>query len=168
MGVKQGDPLSPFIFILAMEAFSSFLMSASEVDFINGISIPNDSPTISNLIFPDDVLIAGDWSDINALNIRRIMRCFAVVSGLNLNFRKSCLYGVDVHVAEVDRLAAVMRCQAGAFPFIYLGIKVSVNMNKIFNWGPVIELFERRVSQWKASTLSVRGRLTAHTYQVSS
>jgi hypothetical protein len=46
-GVKQGDPLSPFIFILAMEALSSFITSVVKSGAIKGISIPNGGPCLS-------------------------------------------------------------------------------------------------------------------------
>ncbi|XP_022031034.2 uncharacterized protein LOC110931974 [Helianthus annuus] len=143
-----------------MEAFSSFVTSASEMGLIRGIPIPNGGPSVSHLIFADDVLIAGEWLQSNARNIRRIMHYFALVSGLRLNYRKSSLYGVGVAMEETEGMAAEIRCQAGVFPFVYLGIKVGANMNKFSNWSPVIDAFEARLSQWKANTLSVGGRLT--------
>ncbi|KAJ0870349.1 putative RNA-directed DNA polymerase [Helianthus annuus] len=68
-GVRQGDPLSPFIFILAMEALSSFLSSASSAGIIKGLSLPNNGPVVSHLIFADDVMLLGTWEEENFTNI---------------------------------------------------------------------------------------------------
>ncbi|XP_021980836.1 uncharacterized protein LOC110876986 [Helianthus annuus] len=48
----------------------------------------------------------------------------------------------------------------GQIPFVYLGITVGVHMNRIANWRPVFEVFESRLSLWKASVLSIGGRVT--------
>ncbi|KAJ0923638.1 putative RNA-directed DNA polymerase [Helianthus annuus] len=159
-GVRQGDPLSPFIFILAMEALSSFMISATSAGIIKGISLPNNGPKVSHLIFADDVMLLGAWEEDNFVNIRRFMRCFFLVSGLKINFHKSCLYGVGTASSECDYMASRLGCNSGSIPFMYLGLKVGGNMNKFNNWSPVIETFEARLSLWKASTLSIGGRTT--------
>jgi hypothetical protein len=80
-GVRQGDPLSRFIFILSMEAFLSFVGKVVSSDIINGVVIPNGVLVLSHLIFADDVILLGEWSRVNAINFKRLVRCFALVSG---------------------------------------------------------------------------------------
>ncbi|KAJ0491418.1 putative reverse transcriptase zinc-binding domain-containing protein [Helianthus annuus] len=53
----------------------------------------------------------------------------------------------------------VLGCRRGAFPFVYLGIKVGANMSRVSNWNPVIEVIKNRLVSWKAKTLSMGGRL---------
>ncbi|XP_071728802.1 uncharacterized protein [Rutidosis leptorrhynchoides] len=62
---------------------------------------------------------------------------------------KSCLYGVGVNSVEIEALARRMGCQAGNFPFIYLGLPIGTNMKKFSDWAPVIEKFKKRLSKWK-------------------
>ncbi|KAJ0911011.1 putative RNA-directed DNA polymerase [Helianthus annuus] len=159
-GVRQGDPLSPFIFILAMEAFSSFMTSASAAGLIKGIQLPNNGPNISHLIFADDVMLLGTWEDESVININRLMRCFFLISGLKINLHKSCLYGIGTTPAENNYMSTLLGCNHGSLPFVYLGLKVGGNMNRYHNWLPVIETFQNRLSLWKATTLSIGGRLT--------
>ncbi|KAJ0445610.1 putative reverse transcriptase zinc-binding domain-containing protein [Helianthus annuus] len=54
----------------------------------------------------------------------------------------------------------MMGCTRGSFPFKHLGLQVGANMNLIKNWDPVVEIFQRRLSLWKAKTLSFGGRIT--------
>ncbi|XP_021974590.1 uncharacterized mitochondrial protein AtMg01250-like [Helianthus annuus] len=85
-GMRQGDPLSPFLFIIGMEAFSCIMKKAIEVNLFHWFISPNEGPTKSHLLFADDALILGEWSSINVLNLARLLRCFHLVSGLKINY----------------------------------------------------------------------------------
>ncbi|XP_022003449.1 uncharacterized protein LOC110900899 [Helianthus annuus] len=102
----------------------------------------------------------GEWSSSNFINMRRILRIFYLCSGLKINLHKSVLCGVGVEDEVIANVAESMGCKAGALPFTYLGIKVGANMNRVSNWEPVVTTFKRRLSKWKANTLSIAGRLT--------
>ncbi|XP_071713350.1 uncharacterized protein [Rutidosis leptorrhynchoides] len=52
-----------------------------------------------------------------------------------------------------------MGCQAGKFPFIYLGLPIGAKMKKLNDWAPVIDKFKKRLSDWKRRTVSYGGRL---------
>ncbi|KAJ0568257.1 hypothetical protein HanIR_Chr06g0294151 [Helianthus annuus] len=57
-------------------------------------------------------------------------------------------------------MAYVIGCNSDNIPLSYLGIKVGANMNRIRNWDPILETFDKRLSVWKAKTMSLGGRLT--------
>ncbi|XP_022024185.1 uncharacterized mitochondrial protein AtMg01250-like [Helianthus annuus] len=141
-GVRQGDPLSPFIFVLAMEAFTCFMNWANNEDAFSGLTLPNNGPTISLLMYADDVLVIGEWKDKNADNLARILRAFFLMSGLKINHSKSTLVGLGVDDQEVERLAGKIRCRKGVVPLTYLGLVVGANMNLYKNWKSVIDLVE--------------------------
>ncbi|XP_022004030.1 uncharacterized mitochondrial protein AtMg01250-like [Helianthus annuus] len=92
--VKEGDPISPFLFVVVMEALSCLIDKAGEVGVFSGIELPNDGPVLSHLFFVDDTLIIGIWNVENATNVVRILRCFYACSGLKINLGKSNLYGL--------------------------------------------------------------------------
>ncbi|KAJ0547939.1 putative RNA-directed DNA polymerase [Helianthus annuus] len=159
-GMRQGDPISPFLFVVAMEALSCLFDKALGIGVISGVQLPNDGPILSHLFFADDALIIGDWSLGNANNIVRILRCFHVCSGLRINLGKSSLFGIGVDAEEVENLAGSVGCKSEFLPFKYLGLKVGANMNRIINWRPVYDVFESRLALWKSSLLSLGGRVT--------
>lgn len=159
-GVRQGDPLAPFLFILAAEGLHQVLESAKNVGVYTGVQLPNDGPLLSHLQYADDAVFFGDWSNQNARNLIRILRCFELASGLRVNLTKSKIYGVSCFATELDVLAKGLNCQTGSFPFTYLGLPIGVPMGHLVYWNSLIEKLRARFSKWKASSLSFGGRLT--------
>ncbi|GKD16416.1 putative RNA-directed DNA polymerase, eukaryota, reverse transcriptase zinc-binding domain protein [Tanacetum coccineum] len=80
-GLRQGDPLSPFLFIIAVEALHVSLQEAKSKGIFEGVNIGSDNVNISHLQFAD---IIGKWSLENAKNLCRILRCFHLASGLKV------------------------------------------------------------------------------------
>ncbi|KAJ0431324.1 putative RNA-directed DNA polymerase [Helianthus annuus] len=130
-GLRQGDPLSPFLFVMAMEALSGIMKAAESTGLFKGIKVTNDGPYLSHLIYADDVMFVGE-----------------------------CIFGIGVSEQVVQEMANRLRCKQGTFPFKHLGILVGANMNLVRNWKSVIEIFRNRLSIWKAKTLSYGGRIT--------
>ncbi|KAF5761365.1 putative RNA-directed DNA polymerase [Helianthus annuus] len=159
-GMRQGDPLSPFLFLIVTEALSFLINKAVEKGLFKGICLPNSGPCVSHLFFADNAIIMGEWSAENVKVVIRILRCFYICSGLKMNIRKSNIYGIGVDHSEVESVAGSIGCKPDGFPFKYLGITVGANMNRICNWRPVYDVFESRLSLWKASGLSIAGRVT--------
>ena len=56
-GIRQGDPLSPYLFLLCVEGFTSLLAKAENDGEIHGASICRGAPKVSNLLFADDSLL---------------------------------------------------------------------------------------------------------------
>ncbi|GJY17363.1 putative RNA-directed DNA polymerase, eukaryota, reverse transcriptase zinc-binding domain protein [Tanacetum coccineum] len=123
-GLRQGDPMSPFLFILAMKGLHALMCKAKTIGLFKGVSIGNNNLCISYLMYANDVIIFGDWSSVNAHNLISILRCFYLISGLKINVQKSNVFGVGVTDAEVSHMAHIIGCGAAKFPFKYLGILV--------------------------------------------
>ncbi|XP_071728387.1 uncharacterized protein [Rutidosis leptorrhynchoides] len=158
-GVRQGDPLSPFLYILAAEGLNILTKAGLERNLFKGIEVGKDKILVSHLQYADDTIFFGEWSHRNAFNLRNILKCFELASGLKVNFSKSYVYGVNVNQADINPVAQHLGCQVGHFPFIYLGIPIGSRMKKVSDWQPVIDKFEKRLSSWKMRSMSVGGRL---------
>ncbi|XP_021980496.1 uncharacterized protein LOC110876640 [Helianthus annuus] len=157
---RQGDPLSPFLFLLVMEAQSSIFCKAGLEGFFKGIQTPNNGLVISHLFYVDDALILRDWDRGNFSNVARCLRIFYVCSGLKINLHKTNLYGLGVDNCDIKDTANVIACNVDNIPLSYLGIMVGPSMNRIKNWESIVEIFDKTLSVWKAKTLSIGGRLT--------
>ena len=157
-GVRQGDPLSPFLFILAMEGLHITMLEAANKGFFQGISMPNNGPVLSHFMFADDVIFLGNSCRSNVVNLTRILRCFHIASGLKVNFSKSKVFGLGVHDDELQNFSSFLKCGNAKVPFTYLGVTVGANMGLIRNWKPVIDKISSKLSIWKGKNLSLGGK----------
>ncbi|XP_071726765.1 uncharacterized mitochondrial protein AtMg01250-like [Rutidosis leptorrhynchoides] len=138
-GVRQGNPLSPYLFILATEGPSLLTKKAIEKRLYKGVEIGTDKVMVSHLQYADDTIFFGDWSKNNAKNLMKLLMCFEKISGLKVNLSKSCLYQVGVSIESVESLASVLGCNMDKFPISYLDLPIGSQMNKVKDWIPFIE-----------------------------
>nr|GEV22981.1 RNA-directed DNA polymerase, eukaryota [Tanacetum cinerariifolium] len=125
-GLRQGDPLSPFLFIIAMEGLHVAMEDAMAAGLYNGCKI--NTVNLSHLFFIDDALFIGEWSRSNIVSLTSILDCFHLISGLKINYHKSNLFGVGVPFDEVILMALITGCNAFSPPFNYLGLPIDCNM----------------------------------------
>lgn len=92
--LRQGDPLSPFLFIMVSEVLSR-MISRAEMRYISGFKISRGGGvTISHFQFVDDTMIICEVDMGQIGYLRCILTCFEVVSGLKINLDKSVLFQV--------------------------------------------------------------------------
>ncbi|GKV25193.1 hypothetical protein SLEP1_g34663 [Rubroshorea leprosula] len=95
-GLRQGDLLSPFLFLIVAEGLNGLMSSAVEKQLYKGVVIGNEGVSVSHLQFADDTIFFGEASEDNIGVIKSIMRTFELSSGLKINFGKSQLIGIGV------------------------------------------------------------------------
>ncbi|GAU36154.1 hypothetical protein TSUD_275130 [Trifolium subterraneum] len=113
-GLRQGDPLSPFLFVLAAEGVHVLMEAKVENHFFTGYNIGTQNPiVVSHLQFADDTLLIGtkSWANVSAL--RAVLVLFEAMSGLKVNFNKSMLVWVNISDSWLQAAANALRCQVG-------------------------------------------------------
>ncbi|GKA84001.1 RNA-directed DNA polymerase, eukaryota, reverse transcriptase zinc-binding domain protein, partial [Tanacetum coccineum] len=158
-GLKQGDPLSPFLFLLIMESLHISMQRVVDAGLFRGIQV-GSSLQVSHLFYADDAVFMGHWSEANIDTILRVLDCFYHASGLRINMLKSKLMGISVSSDKVDQAAKKIGCAILQVPFSYLGSKVGCLMSRIQSWSEIVNNILTRLSKWKLKTLSIGGRLT--------
>ncbi|GJZ78702.1 RNA-directed DNA polymerase, eukaryota [Tanacetum coccineum] len=159
-GLRQGDPMSPFLFILAMEGLHALVSKAVTTGLYKGASIGRGNINVSHLLYTDDAIFVGELSHSNAYNLVCLLQCFYMVSGLKINVHKSKILGVNVLDEEVSSMALVLGCGVAKLPMMYLGVPIGCNMRRCVNWKRVVQKFESMMNRWKDKLLSVGGRLS--------
>ncbi|GJR35202.1 RNA-directed DNA polymerase, eukaryota [Tanacetum coccineum] len=158
-GLKQGDPLAPYLFILIMESLHLSICRLVDNGLFKGIQLPG-SVNISHLFYADDAMLIGEWSDENLKVILYTLKSFFLASGLSINIHKSQLLGVGVPHQVVQQVASSIGCSIMQKQFRYLGVTIGDRMSRNKAWENVIDKLRSRLSKWKVKTLSIGGRLT--------
>ncbi|GJX27561.1 RNA-directed DNA polymerase, eukaryota [Tanacetum coccineum] len=130
-GLRQGDPLSPFLFILVMEGLHMVIENAMSAGRLLGIQVGIDNIAVSHLFYADDAVFLREWNNTNINNIVLLLRCFFLSPGLKINLMKCKLMGVGVSTTKVQHMAATIGCEATTLPFVYLGAPVGENMTRV-------------------------------------
>ncbi|GKV24110.1 hypothetical protein SLEP1_g33762 [Rubroshorea leprosula] len=159
-GLRQGDPLSPFLFLIVAEGLNGLTSSAVEKELYKGVTVGKDAVMVTHLQFADDTIFFGEATEDNIMVIKSIMRSFELLSGLKINFQKSQLMGINVEDGWVSKMAYILCCKEGILPFKYLGIPIGGNHRRISMWQPLLDSFKKKLTRWKGRHLSLGGRIT--------
>ncbi|KAJ9708505.1 hypothetical protein PVL29_000510 [Vitis rotundifolia] len=161
-GLRQGDPLSPYLFILGMEVLSILIRRAVEGGFISGCNVwrgRERAVHISHLLFADDTIVFCEAKKEQLMHLSWILFWFEAASGLKINLAKSEIIPVG-EVEGMDELAVELGCRVGKLPAVYLGLPLGAPNKSISVWDGVEEKMRRRLAAWKHQYLSKGGRIT--------
>ncbi|KAL6185127.1 hypothetical protein ACLB2K_041262 [Fragaria x ananassa] len=130
-GLRQGDSISPYLFLLCAEGLSRMLMYAQSRDFIYGVSIATGAPSINHLFFTDDSFIFMRAEAEECNRIKNILKVYEEANGQQNR--------VDKH----DK---------------YLGLPTEVSYSKVEAFRFVMEKARDKLKSWKYKTLSTAGK----------
>jgi hypothetical protein len=130
-GIRQGDPLSPYLFLLCAEGLSSVLLHAEEVGGIEGVKVCRNAPSVSHLLFADDSLILLKADMNNAISLQQALDSYCAISGQLISVHKSSIYfspntNVDVKVDMCNTL----NINTKAISDKYLGLPAMVGADR--------------------------------------
>lgn len=143
-GLRQGDPLSPFLFLVVMEPLSHLLSHTGNGHFITGFSVgcPVEIPMcVSHLLFGDDTLIFCGADPLQLWHLRGVFVWFQAISGLKINMGKSELVPVG-DVVMVEDIAGILGCKFPSLPMTYLGLPLGSGYKETAVWPGIIEKTE--------------------------
>lgn len=159
-GLRQGDPLSPFLFLIAAEGLNAMMRSATYRNLFSGIKIGCSNLEISLLQYADDTIIAGDYCWENIVAVKFILRWYEMASGLEINYKKSKLVSINCPSNWSHLAASKLGCRTESLPFSYLGLPIGSSPASARFWEPVISKIESKLSSWRRRLLSAGGRVT--------
>ncbi|RVW41080.1 LINE-1 reverse transcriptase-like [Vitis vinifera] len=117
-GLRQGDPLSPYLFVMGMEILDVLIRRAVEGGYLSGCNIRDGSSTslhISHLFFIDDTIVFCEANKDQVSHLSWILFWFEAASGLRMNLAKSEIIPIG-EVEEIQELAAELGCRWGPCP----------------------------------------------------
>ena len=120
-GVRQGDPLSPVLFVIAVDLLQSVVNDMCRRNILT-LPIPTKSNDFPIVQYTDATLIVLHAIDSQLIALKKMLEIFAVSTGLKVNFSKSLMIPINMSDEEGSRLASLLGCTVGSLPFTYLGL----------------------------------------------
>ena len=158
-GLRQGDPLSPYLFVIAMNVLSIMLNRAAaemKIKYHHKCS----SSRLTHLCFADDLLIFIDGSIDSVQNVLQVLKEFELRSGLAVSVQKSSFFSSGLTQQEVDTIKASTGMPNGILrPVRYLGVPLCTKKLTIANCEVLIQQVKAKFNSWTVKTLSFAGRL---------
>lgn len=156
-GLRQGDPLSPLLFNLAADVFQEMIVGVN-ASLTEGIS-RKIRDSILAFQYADDTAVITKADLTSLVSLKLIIRLFASISGLKVNFGKSIFVPLNVSQEDMPWVQAVIGCTRSDFPVQYLGVPLTTKSPTRALFMPLIEKVERKLSGWKGKLISKGGRL---------
>jgi hypothetical protein len=159
-GIRQGDPLSPFLFIILAEGLSRSIHAAIETRQLSGLPLHGISPPISHSQFVDDTLLMGIPKVWEANSLLDILQNFSDASGLDCNKDKSQVFFFNTPLLIQHHISDILGFNRSSLPSKYLGIPLIDNALWNSSWEHLLSSFSKRLSSWTYISLNLPSRLT--------
>ncbi|KAG7534112.1 Reverse transcriptase domain [Arabidopsis thaliana x Arabidopsis arenosa] len=158
-GIRQGDPLSPYLFILCGDILSHLIKSKASDGEIRGVRVGNGAPPITHLQFADDCLFFCQANVKNCKALKEAFDVYEYYSGQKINAQKSMItFGSRVFGSTQHRLKAVLGIPNQGGGGKYLGLPEQFGRKKKEMFKYIIERVKKRTSNWSAKFLSPAGK----------
>jgi hypothetical protein len=127
--VRQGDTLSPLLFVLAANMLQSIVNKAKSEGILQlpiNVGYIQDFPIIQ---YADDTLLIMEAYSRQLLALKALINTFASSTGLKVNYTKSLMVPINISVERLHHLASTFQCQTGSLPFTYLGLPLCISQS---------------------------------------
>ena len=161
-GLRQGNLLSPLLFLVMMEVFSKMIKRVEGAGLLRGFKADGrqgGGVYVSHLLFANDTILFCEANEEQILHVRMLLLCFQAVTGLKVNTLKSKMVPIG-EVSNVHVLVEILGCRIRSLPMTYLGMPLGASHKSPTIWNPILEKIERKLAGWKKMYLSKGGRLT--------
>lgn len=156
--VRQGDPLSPLLFVLVADLLQSIVNKACEGGILR-LPLPNNcGPDFPIIQYTDDTVLIMEVCPRQLFFLKAMLNSFADSTGLHVNYHKSNIYPINVTDQKMEILANTFHCKIGSLPFTYLGLPLGLQRPKLGAFLPLIQKIEKRLAS-TSIFLSQAGRL---------
>ncbi|KAL4286077.1 hypothetical protein AHAS_Ahas19G0050100 [Arachis hypogaea] len=122
-GLRLGDPLSPYLFIIAFEVFTILMDNALNKKQISGIKLAPTAPTITHLLFADDCIIFSGAKEDEIYQLIQIINLYTSASGQVINLEKSGItFGNQIPIQTRVNIEEILNIPSWDNPGKYLGL----------------------------------------------
>ena len=158
-GLRQGDPISPYLFLLSAEGMSGLINSKIQSSVLNGIKVAPSAPTVSHLLFADDSLLFFRADVANAEIIKEVLGIYCGASGQRVNMEKSSiLFAKGVGQQSREEIKLLLNVHNESLNEKYLGLPTVVGSTTMDAFKYLKDKLWTRVEGWQEKLLSAAAK----------
>jgi exonuclease III len=158
-GIRQGDPLSPFLFVLLAEGLGRYIKASIYDGSLKGLPLHNIQPAPSHSQFVDDTLLLNSPTVQEATKLNSILSDFSEASGMALNLEKSKLYFFNTPPPVQRHISRLMGIPRSSLPSNYLGVPLTGVAASNISWDSLLLSISNRLRNWTFRPLNIASRL---------
>ncbi|XP_042965908.1 uncharacterized protein LOC122299590 [Carya illinoinensis] len=168
-GLRQGDPLSPYLFILVQETLSRLIKHNFEMEKIAPYSHPRGTPLISHLFYADDIVVFANGGRASLQAISDVFALYESWWGKVVSKEKSSIFFPKyVNSVRKRNILQLTSFSEGLFPVKYLGVPLFSGRLKVSYFEDLMNRIRDRLEGWQNRLLSAGARLLLLRHVVSS
>jgi hypothetical protein len=156
-GLRQGDPISPLLFVIAMDVLSTMLRTAEQAGVLSDLASIGLRSRVS--LYADDVVIFAKATAVDLQVVWAVLDCFGVVSSLKANPAKSSAAPIQCSDDVLEAVAPSLPCPLSPLPCSYLGLPLSIRKPRKAELQALLDKLAAKLPFWKARLMSREGRL---------
>jgi hypothetical protein len=159
-GLRQGDPLSPYLFILATEGLSALIKQSIGRGDLHGIKICRGAPMVSHLLFADDCFLFCRANIVEATHLMSLLDIYSAASGQEINLSKSeVFFSKNLSTAAQVDLSGIMGVKQVLGTGTYLGLPSMVGRSKKSTFWYIKDRFGRKLTLGAVELFQKRVRM---------
>ncbi|XP_058767475.1 uncharacterized protein LOC131641187 [Vicia villosa] len=158
-GLRQGDPLSPYLFILVSEGLSTLIKGSVARGDIHGIQICRGAPSVLHLLFADDYFLFCRANVDEVYHLMEVLDIYAKASSQEINLTKSeVFFSRNLSLPAQEDLANIMGVRHVLGTCKYLGFPSMIGRSKKSTFAFIKDRIWQRINSWKGRSLSKAGK----------
>ncbi|KAM2126643.1 hypothetical protein ACFX1R_006638 [Malus domestica] len=158
-GIRQGDPLSPYLFLFVTEALSTRISAVCSENVIQSVSLSSGGPIISHLLFADDSLFFLKATPQTCSAFIHILHSYCEASGQQINYDKSTMFfSANTPHPIREEIGTILNMSESSDPGKYLGLPTVWGRSKTEALAYVKSRIQQKIQSWKINSLSQVGR----------
>lgn len=156
-GLRQGDPLSPMLFILAMEPLQRILDRATAEGILS--PLPLSTARTRTSFYADDAAIFVNPVKEEIEAVMEILAAFGAISGLQINILKCQAFPIKCEGLDIGGIMSSFGGVLGVFPCKYLGLPLGFRKPRRVEIQPLLDKMAMKLQNWKGKLINRAGRL---------
>jgi hypothetical protein len=159
-GIRQGNPLSPFLFVIMAEGLGRYIKASIENGSLQGLPLHGLQPAASHSQFVDDTMLMNTPTVQEANKLSSILSDFSEATGTSFNLAKSQLFFFNTPEAIQQHISQLLSIPVCTLPTQYLGLPLSDSTAHNLSWDSLLLSISNRLSTWTFRSLNLPARTT--------